>query len=95
MAGRNGYSASLKTFLIDKDLIGKEETERGAIPEVLRPIFRDREDFRAGGILSEQTLAALDASASFDSNLLARLGQEPLRQRGSSGYSRFAIPSGP
>lgn len=51
----------LESFKIDKDLAGRE-TARGAIPETLRPIFRDREDFTAGDALAEQTLAALDAS---------------------------------
>ena len=51
----------LESFRIDKDLAGRE-TVRGTIPEALRPIFRDREDFVAGEILSEQTLAAVDAS---------------------------------
>jgi hypothetical protein len=48
-------------FKIDKDLAGRE-TARGTIPESLRPVFRDREDFTAGEALPEQTLAALDAS---------------------------------
>jgi hypothetical protein len=52
----------LEGFKIDKDLAGRE-TARGAIPESLRPIFRDREDFTAGEALPEQTLAALDAGA--------------------------------
>ena len=52
---------ALETFVIDKDLVGRE-TATGAIPEALRPIFRDRDDFTAGHTLSEQTLAALDAS---------------------------------
>ena len=51
----------LESFKIDKDIAGRE-TARGAIPETLRPIFRDREDFTAGEALPEQTLAALDAS---------------------------------
>ncbi len=51
----------LESFKIDKDLAGRE-TARGAIPETLRPIFRDREDFTAGEALPAQTLAALDAS---------------------------------
>jgi hypothetical protein len=37
----------------------------GLIPETLRPVFRDRDDFTAGHSLSEQTLAALDDSAAF------------------------------
>ena len=52
---------ALESFAIDKDLVGRE-TATGTIPKVLRPIFRDREDFTAGHTLSEQTLAALDAS---------------------------------
>jgi TIR domain len=51
----------LEGFRIDKDLVGRE-TATGAIPKSLRPIFRDRDDFTAGHTLSEQTLAALDAS---------------------------------
>ena len=32
------------------------------VPKTLRPIFRDREDFSAGHSLTEQTIAALEAS---------------------------------
>lgn len=53
---------ALEGFVLDKDLIGRK-TATGTIPETLRPVFRDRNDFTAGGTLSEQTLAALDASA--------------------------------
>jgi TIR domain-containing protein len=53
---------ALETFSIDKDLVGLE-TATGPIPKALRPIFRDRDDFTAGHTLTEQTLAALDASA--------------------------------
>jgi MTH538 TIR-like domain (DUF1863) len=53
---------SLEGFRIDKDLIGRA-TPMGPIPKSLRPIFRDREDFTAGHTLTEQTRAALDASA--------------------------------
>jgi hypothetical protein len=52
---------ALEGFRIDKDLVGRE-TATGAIPKALRPIFRDRDDFTAGHTLSDQTLAALDAS---------------------------------
>jgi tetratricopeptide (TPR) repeat protein len=51
----------LEGFRIDKDLVGRE-TSTGTIPKSLRPIFRDRDDFTAGHSLTEQTLAALDAS---------------------------------
>jgi formylglycine-generating enzyme required for sulfatase activity len=53
---------ALESFHIDKDLAGRE-TATGTIPPTLRPIFRDRDDFTAGKTLTEQTLAALDASA--------------------------------
>jgi formylglycine-generating enzyme required for sulfatase activity len=52
----------LEGFHIDKDLIGRE-TSTGSIPETLRPIFRDRLEFDAGGSLAEQTIAVLDGSA--------------------------------
>jgi hypothetical protein len=52
---------ALEGFRIDKDLVGRE-TSTGAIPKSLRPIFRDRDDFTAGHTLTDQTLAALDAS---------------------------------
>jgi tetratricopeptide (TPR) repeat protein len=45
-----------------RDLAGRA-TPLGPVPRALRPIFRDRDDFSAGGSLNEQTLAALDASA--------------------------------
>ena len=51
----------LETFVIDKDLADRE-TSTGKIPNALRPIFRDRDEFTAGHALAEQTLAALDAS---------------------------------
>ena len=53
---------ALESFTIDKDLAGRETTT-GTVPTTLKPIFRDRDDFTAGHALSEQTLAALDASA--------------------------------
>lgn len=53
--------AALEGYHIDKDLVGRETTA-GAVPKTLRPIFRDRDDFSAGHSLSEQTLAALEAS---------------------------------
>jgi hypothetical protein len=52
----------LESFRIDGDLVGKE-TRSGPIPKTLKPVFRDRDDFTAGHTLTEQTLAALDASA--------------------------------
>src|ERR1700733_1550823 len=52
---------ALEGYRIDKDLVGRE-TGPGPVPKTLRPIFRDREDFAAGHSLTEQTLAALEAS---------------------------------
>jgi len=52
----------LEGFRIDGDLAGRE-TKSGPIPKTLKPIFRDRDDFTAGHTLTEQTLAALDASS--------------------------------
>src|SRR5579871_1708123 len=54
--------ASLENFKIDKDLVGCS-TPMGPIPENLRPVFRDRNDFDAGSTLQGQTVAALDAAA--------------------------------
>src|SRR5581483_2908606 len=53
---------ALETFRIDKDLAGRE-TAAGPVPASLRPVFRDRDEFTAGHSLTEQTRAALDASA--------------------------------
>jgi hypothetical protein len=52
---------ALEGFHIDKELVGRE-TATGTVPKSLRPIFRDRDEFTAGNALSDQTLAALDAS---------------------------------
>jgi tetratricopeptide (TPR) repeat protein len=54
--------ARLEGFRIGKDLRGRL-TSMGPIPPTLYPIFRDRNDFDAGGALGELTIAALDASA--------------------------------
>jgi len=52
---------ALEGYRIDKELVGRS-TAQGPIPKALRPIFRDREDFSAGHSLTQQTLAALEAS---------------------------------
>jgi MTH538 TIR-like domain (DUF1863) len=61
MAWGKWFHAALEGYAVPKDLIGRE-TPVGPVPKTLRPIFRDREDFAAGESLSEQTLAALEAS---------------------------------
>jgi formylglycine-generating enzyme required for sulfatase activity len=52
----------LENYRIGQDLVGRE-TQAGPIPAILRPIFRDRHEFEAGGTLADQTTAALDKSA--------------------------------
>ena len=52
----------LEGYRLDKELHGRE-TPRGKVPSLLRPIFRDREDFSGGHTLTDATIAALDASA--------------------------------
>jgi hypothetical protein len=54
--------ARLEGFRIDKELIGRD-TPVGPVPNTLRPIFRDREDFSSGHTLADATVMALDASA--------------------------------
>ena len=51
----------LERFHLGDDLAGRE-TARGRVPNALRPIFRDRDEFAAGHSLSDQTRAALDNS---------------------------------
>ncbi len=53
--------SALERYRIDRDLVGRQ-TSTGTLPKTLRPIFRDRDEFSAGHSLTEQTLAALDAS---------------------------------
>jgi len=52
---------ALESYRVDKDLVGRV-TPAGPVPETLRPIFRDREDFSAGPSLAAQTITALEAS---------------------------------
>ncbi len=51
----------LEEWRIDRDLVGRE-TDIGPVPDTLRPIFRDREDFAGGHSLEQATSAALEAS---------------------------------
>lgn len=53
--------SALERYHVDRDLAGRESST-GPLPKTLRPIFRDREEFSAGHSLTEQTLAALNAS---------------------------------
>ena len=52
----------LEGFHIDSDLVGRA-TPTGPVPKSLRPVFRDRQDFDAGGSLSDLTSAAITQSA--------------------------------
>jgi tetratricopeptide (TPR) repeat protein len=52
---------ALEHFHIDSDLVGNE-TPVGPVPKTLRPVFRDREDFSAGGSLGDQTEEVLASS---------------------------------
>jgi hypothetical protein len=61
MAWAKWLHRTLEVYRIDRDLVGRE-TAHGPVPKTLRPIFRDREDFSAGHSLTEQTVAALEAS---------------------------------
>jgi hypothetical protein len=61
MAWAKWLHRALEVYRIDRDLVGRE-TAHGPVPKTLRPIFRDREDFSAGHSLTEQTVAALEAS---------------------------------
>jgi tetratricopeptide (TPR) repeat protein len=62
MAWARWLHAALEAFRIDKALVG-HTTPIGPVPQTLRPIFRDREDFSGGHTLTDATVAALDASS--------------------------------
>ncbi len=53
--------ADLEAWRVDRDLVGRE-TPLGPVPQTLRPIFRDREDFAGGGILTDAMREALSES---------------------------------
>jgi len=57
----NWLHGALEGYRIEKDLVGRK-TAIGPVPKLLRPIFRDRDDFSAGHSLTEQTAAALEGS---------------------------------
>ena len=85
-----------ESFPIGKDLAGRF-TERGEIPSALRPVFRDRDEFTAGGGLSEQTLAALDASRALivicsPSAAKSRYVKEEVRLFKSRHPDRLVVP---
>ena len=86
----------LEGFRIDKDPVGRE-TPMGPIPKHLRPIFRDRHDFDAGGTLAAQTIAALDSSAALilvasPAAATSKLVNEEIRLYASRHRDRPVIP---
>jgi formylglycine-generating enzyme required for sulfatase activity len=86
----------LEAFHIDKDLAGRV-TATGPIPQALRPIFRDRDEFTAGHALAEQTLAALDDSHALivvcsPASAKSRYVNEELRLFKSRHPERAVIP---
>jgi hypothetical protein len=87
---------ALEGYRIDKDLVGRE-TAHGPVPKTLRPIFRDREDFSAGHSLTEQTVAALEASQFLIAICSARAAQsayvnEEIRCFKALGRAACVIP---
>ena len=55
------FHAKLEKWRVDRDLVGRE-TPIGPVPQTLRPVFRDREDFAGGGTLPEAISHALSQS---------------------------------
>lgn len=55
------FHKKLEGWRIDADLVGRE-TSVGPVPETLRPIFRDRDDFAGGYSLVDASISALRAS---------------------------------
>jgi eukaryotic-like serine/threonine-protein kinase len=89
--------SALEGFSIDKDLIGRA-TPAGPVPKTLRPIFRDREDFAAGPSLSEQTIAALEASQFLivicsPNSAQSKYVNEEIRRFKALGRAQNIIPS--
>lgn len=52
---------SLEHWKVATDLVGRTTTA-GIVPQTLRPIFRDRDDFAGGASLQEATINALEKS---------------------------------
>lgn len=88
--------SALERYHIDRDLVGRESST-GSLPKTLRPIFRDREEFSAGHSLTEQTLAALDASQFLivlcsPSAALSKYVNEEVRHFKAAGGASRVIP---
>jgi tetratricopeptide (TPR) repeat protein len=88
--------SALEGYRVDKDLAGRQ-TAVGPVPKTLRPIFRDRDDFSAGPSLTEQTIAALEASNSLivicsPSSAQSPYVNEEIRRFKATGRARRVIP---
>jgi tetratricopeptide (TPR) repeat protein len=86
----------LEGFHIDKELVGRV-TSIGPIPQTLRPIFRDRHEFQAGGGLADQTTSSLDESATLiflasPRAAASRYANEEVRLFKSRHPDRLVIP---
>lgn len=68
----------LETFRIDKDLVDRE-TAMGAIPRTLRPIFREPRRLHRRPYVDRAGARRARRLARADRDLLAIIGQEPLR----------------
>lgn len=55
------FHSELEGWRVDRDLVGRQ-TLLGPVPQTLRPIFRDREDFSGGGTLTDAMRDALSDS---------------------------------
>jgi hypothetical protein len=87
---------ALESYSIDRDLVGRE-TRQGSIPKTLRPIFRDRDDFSAGPLLTDQTRVALEDSqflvAICSPNAArSRYVNEEIRSFKALGRASYVIP---
>jgi tetratricopeptide (TPR) repeat protein len=88
--------ARLEGFDLGDDLVGRE-TARGRVPNALRPIFRDRDEFSPGHSLSDETRVALDASAALivicsPNAAKSHYVNEEIRLFKSRHADRFVIP---
>lgn len=51
----------IEAWRVPRDLVGRDAAH-GAVPQTLRPVFRDRDDFSGAHSLREATMRALEAS---------------------------------
>jgi hypothetical protein len=93
-AGPRGCKRRSNAYRIDPDLVGPTRRPAGLVPTTLRPIFRNREPLAADDSLTEQTLAALQASQFLAVICYAQRGEKPARRRGDPPFQgRSAAPT--